>query len=308
MNRQDKLRPEGVAFIKDFLLRRGVPQSQWQAIPLAGDGSGRSYFRVTCPGESLVLLDHPYPPGRNVTENDSFDYLARHLVQVGVAVPAIYDRDLKQGLFVLEDLGDRHLAQAVQDTRDMNQVISLYRPVLDVLILMQSQAGHGLDVTRCFDTPTYDPDLVTDRELGYFLREFAAGYLGLEPSGDVITRALTPVIVQTIKQSPTVFLHRDFQSRNILLQKTANDAGAEDKTKVRVRVIDFQGGRLGPPYYDLAALLNDPYTDLDAVVKEALVEYYLNEVAGMMPEVTAHFSALYPLGQIVRIQSRVGGL
>ncbi|MBF0524011.1 MAG: phosphotransferase, partial [Deltaproteobacteria bacterium] len=230
--------------------------------------------------------------------NDSFDYLARHLAQAGVAVPAVYDRDLKQGLFVLEDLGDRHLVQAVQETRDMNQIISLYKSVIDVLIVMQIQAGHSLDGTMCFDTPTYSPELVLNREAGYFLREFAVGYLGLELSVDDVARALLPVIEQTIEQSPMVFLHRDFQSRNILLQKAANDVGAEDKA--RVRVIDFQGGRLGPPYYDLAALLNDPYTDLDPAVKEALVEYYLNEVAGVMPEVKAHFAALYPLVALFR--------
>ncbi|MBF0550233.1 MAG: phosphotransferase [Deltaproteobacteria bacterium] len=293
-----KLRPEGTAFLRMFLSGQGLPQNQWQVMPLAGDGSGRSYFRVTCPGGSLILLDHPSPPGTKITENDSFDYLARHLAQVGVAVPVIYGRDLKQGLFVLEDLGDRHLIHAVQETRDMNQIISLYRSVIDVLIVMQTRAGHSLDRTRCFDTPTYDPELVIERELGYFLREFAVGYLGLELSGEVITRALRPVIGQTIKQSPMVFLHRDFQSRNILLQKTSNHVGAEDR--VRVRVIDFQGGRLGPPYYDLAALLNDPYTDLDSAVKDALVEYYLDQVAGVMPEVKAHFAALYPLVALFR--------
>ena len=43
----------------------------------------------------------------------------------------------------------------------------------------------------------------------------------------------------------------------------------------KVRIIDFQGGRLGPLGYDLASLLHDPYVSLPQGVRESLLEEYL---------------------------------
>ncbi len=59
------------------------------------------------------------------------------------------------------------------------------------------------------------------------------------------------------------FLHRDFQSRNLMLQHD------------RLWVIDFQGARLGPLQYDLAALLLDPYVNLPLAGQETLLAEYL---------------------------------
>jgi len=46
-------------------------------------------------------------------------------------------------------------------------------------------------------------------------------------------------------------------------------------TEKGVRIIDFQGARLGPLGYDLASLLLDPYASLDAACREELQDYYL---------------------------------
>jgi len=44
-------------------------------------------------------------------------------------------------------------------------------------------------------------------------------------------------------------MHRDFQSKNLMIKNE------------QIFVIDFQGARLGPPSYDLASLLFDPYVN-----------------------------------------------
>jgi len=54
-------------------------------------------------------------------------------------------------------------------------------------------------------------------------------------------------------------MHRDFQSQNIHLLDEA------------VRLIDFQGMRLGPLGYDIMSLVMDPYQDLPAELKEELL-------------------------------------
>ena len=49
----------------------------------------------------------------------------------------------------------------------------------------------------------------------------------------------------------------------------------------RFYLIDFQGGRLGPPHYDLAALLIDPYVDLPEDLREALLNHFVDRLAAL---------------------------
>jgi aminoglycoside/choline kinase family phosphotransferase len=46
----------------------------------------------------------------------------------------------------------------------------------------------------------------------------------------------------------------------------------------KIRIIDFQGARLGPLGYDLASLLIDPYAGLPEQVQHELIEHYLEHL------------------------------
>ena len=48
--------------------------------------------------------------------------------------------------------------------------------------------------------------------------------------------------------------------------------------KNEIRVIDFQGGRLGPLGYDLAALLIDPYVGLSQHLQDELLSHYIKHI------------------------------
>jgi aminoglycoside/choline kinase family phosphotransferase len=63
-------------------------------------------------------------------------------------------------------------------------------------------------------------------------------------------------------------MHRDYQSRNLMV------AG------LTLAVIDFQGARLGPAEYDLAALLFDPYVAMPETIRAELARLYLAEASG----------------------------
>ena len=67
---------------------------------------------------------------------------------------------------------------------------------------------------------------------------------------------------------PQVLIHRDFQSQNI--------SGRDG----RIRLVDFQGMRLGPLGYDLASLVLDPYVAMPTQFRDELVERF---VTGMRP-------------------------
>ncbi|MFO0752646.1 MAG: hypothetical protein U0411_04895 [Thermodesulfovibrionales bacterium] len=50
------------------------------------------------------------------------------------------------------------------------------------------------------------------------------------------------------------------------------------------RLIDYQGARLGPPAYDLASMLWDPYYGLGDALRERLVGYYVEQMSTVAGE------------------------
>ncbi|HEV8321950.1 MAG TPA: phosphotransferase, partial [Myxococcota bacterium] len=82
-----------------------------------------------------------------------------------------------------------------------------------------------------------------------------------------VTRLFTAV-AERLAAAPAVLVHRDFQSRNLLVQDG------------RLRVIDFQDALMGPRVYDLVALLRDSYVTLDAAEIDALLGRYAAATGG----------------------------
>ncbi len=245
---------------------RGVTLTAPQ--PLAGDGSDRRFFRLLG-SPTVVLLYHPHPPGRageegkEVNENDSYFFLGRHLRKQGVPVPEIYTYNREEAWMLLEDLGDVNLEAAIKRNPQEGQLRFWYRQALDLLLQMQLKGSEGFETSWCFDTPSVHRPFLWERECGYFVRAFLKGYLGhqitLEELGPDFERLLTGALPPT----SLYFLHRDFQSRNLMVRTG------------RLRLIDFQGGRLGPLGYDVAALLIDPYVNLSPAWQQELLAYYL---------------------------------
>ena len=121
------------------------------------------------------------------------------------------------------------------------------------------------------------------RESKYFLNSFCTDCLGLEKFPTELTNEFNRLAGRASSQPADYFLHRDFQSRNIMLKDD------------RVRIIDFQGGMLGPLGYDLASLLLDPYAGLDDVMREELFDLYLNLLESYGVEKEDFLQGYFPL-------------
>lgn len=240
------------------------------AQPLAGDGSDRRFFRL--PGEpSVILLHHPQPPGPQVTENDSYFFIGRHLRARSVPVPEIFAYCRDEGWMLLEDVGDVSLAQAVAAARHDADILALYRHALEILVHQQIHGNQQFNPAWCFDTPAVTRPFLLERECRYFVDAFLKGYLGLEVDEAELAPDFEHLLDQIRPAESPFFLHRDFQSKNLFIQGTA------------IRVLDFQGGRRGPLGYDVAALLIDPYVDLSPAWQEELLDFYLGLLARHIP-------------------------
>jgi aminoglycoside/choline kinase family phosphotransferase len=73
-------------------------------------------------------------------------------------------------------------------------------------------------------------------------------------------------IADQLADQPRIFTHRDYHSRNLMVDGT------------RLGVIDFQDALMGPATYDLASLVRDAYIQLDEALVDELVEYYQDQM------------------------------
>jgi len=227
--------------------------------PLAGDGSDRRFTRVYFGDASYVVVE-----GRDQAENRSYELIGRHLWRLDQAGPEFLAIDREKGLFLIEDLGDI-LLQDFARRVNSQETAGAYEPVISLMVWLHRRAARDFDVKWCYQTPFYDKTVVREREIGYFTEAFldrCLGWPALSPAHQAEFNALAEA---ALKGNEQVFMHRDFQSRNVMLHQN------------RPRLVDFQGARLGPPGYDLASLLNDPYADLPEQLRERLLESYISQ-------------------------------
>lgn len=186
---------------------------RWQ--PLHGDGSERAFYRVASQTDTLVAVrslieDETFP-----NENDSYVYMGSHLEQRRIPVPRVYGYLRSEGLILLEDLGSVHLQDAVKSS-DW-EVHDLYKMAVDLLLDLQVLATENLDINHCFDTPIYDQPFIMERELEYFHQSFLEAGLGLKVSWDRVQPEYSLLASRAAGgKGPLFFLHRDFQSRNLM--------------------------------------------------------------------------------------------
>jgi len=226
--------------------------------PIAGDASFRRYFRVVDEPFHAVLMDAP--PERE----DTLPFLdvAGRLRDAGVHAPEILVADSQRGFLLLEDLGDRLL----RDELSTNNADDWYETLLGLL----ERLATGVDATGL---PSYDRNrLLTELEL--FTTWYLERHKGLQLScedWDVWEALCTRLIASALEQ-PTIFVHRDFHSCNLLVQ-----------TDGRLGVIDFQDAVRGPLTYDLASVLWDRYIPWPRSRLMAWSEAFRGQVAAQTP-------------------------
>jgi hypothetical protein len=259
---------------------------QWQpdrmqTEPLTPDGSLRRFYRLLHrDGRTAVAVTPPSGDTAGLREAAAGWHIGRHLDAAGAPVPQLYGFDEQSGLLVCEDLGstrlhDLLLKKNLKNSTDSEQVqvVGLYRQAVAGLARMQVNGSKNFNPSWCWDSPKYDRRVMLERESGYFLRALCDDLLHLQllPAEQGIEEEFSALAAQAAQADASFFLHRDFQSRNIMIKQG------------QVYFIDYQAGRLGPLAYDLASLLIDPYAALPQQLQNELLEYYLDALTDMLP-------------------------
>lgn len=212
--------------------------TDWQCVPVSGDASFRRYFRVISGDHSWILMDAP--PEKE--DSHPFVAIANAWQPLKINAPVVHAVDFDQGYMLLSDLGDDlYLGELNDDSADV-----LYRQAFMALTQLQpcqTIAGH--------DLPVYDRALL-QREMDLFRDWLVADLLGIDlgPGVKHLFAEVSEYLIQAALEQPTVCVHRDYHSRNLLVDGD-NTPG----------VIDFQDAVIGPVTYDLVSLLRDCYIE-----------------------------------------------
>ena len=245
-----------------------------QVTQLPSSGSNRRYFRMASASASLIGAI-----GTNAEENRVFIRQALHFKEKGLPVPTVYAWTDDYGCYLQEDLGEETLFDAVATGRESG----LYSPEETALLCraiaelprFQFLGAEGLDWEKDCLYPCLDARTV-DFDLNYFKYCFLKA-TGVEFNESALQDDFERLKADLLSESGDTFLHRDFQARNVIIRDGAP------------YFIDFQGGRRGPVYYDVASFVWQARSRFPEQLKQRLVESYLQALKDFREVDEAHF-------------------
>lgn len=247
-----------LALIHDWLARDlGLRLERVE--PASSDASFRRYFRAFLPGKTLIVMDAP------PEKEDVRPYLkvTRLLEGLGAHVPHVHETDVARGLLLLEDLGGTHYLSRLNAGADPER---LYGDALRVLAEIQVRGK-----AAAAELAPYDREPLA-RELALMPEWFLTRHLALElsPAESQMISASFELLIREALAQPTVFVHRDYHSRNLMVIDDRNPG-----------ILDFQDALRGPIGYDLVSLLKDCYIAWPRATVVRWVQGYRELLAGL---------------------------
>lgn len=230
---------------------------------LSPGGSHRRYYRMEGGGHECLGVCSPDP-----LETRAFLAFTRHFGKLGLNVPRLISTEEEKGIYLLQDLGDLTLKDAVEKSRREGNfpgsILSFYKTALEHLVRFQLEGHGGLDYSVCVPSPDFDR-----QSLMWDLNHFK--YLFLKLTGipfdeEKLEKDFLSLADFLSGADSDHFMYRDFQSRNIMIHKN------------ELYFVDYQGGRRGALQYDVASLLFESRIDLDPVLRGELLSHYLESL------------------------------
>jgi N-acetylmuramate 1-kinase len=239
----------------------------------SADASFRRYFRVDAAEAAGTRIVMDAPPDKENSE--PFVQVARLMAEAGVTAPRVLEWDRPNGFLLLDDLGHQTMLDVI-DPAQPDASRPLYDQAIDALIRWQLASRPGV-------LPPYDRALL-ERELALFPEWYIGRHRGIAVEGQLKERLdrSFKLIVESNLASPSVYVHRDFMPRNLMVRNDA-DLG----------VLDFQDAVYGPITYDIASLMRDAFLSWDEeFVLDITIRYWEAARKAKLP-VDPDFGAFY---------------
>ena len=241
---------------------------------LTASGSNRRYYRIDSEDNSTSLIG---VQGTSRDENHAFLYMAEHFMKKGLNVPKVLAVSDDEMNYVQQDLGNVLLFDYIAEGRKTGvfsaKEKNMLRETMRALARFQVTGAEEFDFNQCYPQPEFNLRSIL-WDLNYFKYCFLKA-TGLDFQEDKLENEFERLAYILLQNRMNAFMYRDFQSRNVMVHK-------EDGTEVPY-FIDFQGGRRGPVFYDVASFLWQAKANYHPDLREELVEVYLEELQKYMP-------------------------
>jgi aminoglycoside/choline kinase family phosphotransferase len=204
--------------------------------------------------------------------------MAEHFMKKGLNVPKVLAVSDDEMNYVQQDLGNVLLFDYIAEGRKTGVFSSkekhMLRETMRALARFQVVGAEEFDFNQCYPQPEFNLRSIL-WDLNYFKYCFLKA-TGLDFQEDKLENEFERLAYILLQNRMNAFMYRDFQSRNVMIRKEA------DGTEVPY-FIDFQGGRRGPVFYDVASFLWQAKANYHPDLREELVEVYLEELQKYMP-------------------------
>lgn len=234
---------------------------------LPSSGSNRRYFRLHGP-QTLIGVS-----GTSIEENRAFIYMADHFRQKGLPVPEVYAQSNDQSFYLQEDLGDTLLFDAIEKGRKSSvfdeSEKTLLRQTITKLPEIQFMGSDGFDFSYCYPQEEFNQRSIL-WDLNYFKYCFLKA-TGMEFQENRLEDDFLKMSDVLLRNQSATFMYRDFQSRNVMIRDG------------HPWFIDFQGGRKGPVYYDVASFLWQAKAKYPEDLRQELLLDYIEALRKYMP-------------------------
>ena len=253
----------------------------------SADASFRRYFRIDTAEACGTRIVMDAPPDKENSE--PFVQVARLMAEAGVTAPSVLEWDKSNGFLLLDDLGRQTMLDVI-DPAHPDASRPLYDQAIDALIRWQLASRPGV-------LPPYDRALL-ERELALFPEWYIGRHRGIAVEGKLKERLERSfrLIVENNLASPSVYVHRDFMPRNLMvnvaptLAALGRPGGGSGGS---LGVLDFQDAVYGPITYDIASLMRDAFLSWDEeFVLDVTIRYWEAARKAKLP-VDADFGAFY---------------
>ena len=197
-------------------------------------------------------------------ENEAFFYYSDFFWENKVAVPELYAISPDRKTYLQLDLGNRTLYDLVVEKRNAglgfdDELEKMYKLAIQGLVRMQ-KLGALIDFSHAYPREAFDRQSML-WDLNYFKYDFLK--LAHIPFDEQLLEDDFQHFADELSACDSnYFLYRDFQSRNLMILAKM------------VWFIDYQGGRQGSPYYDIASLLYDAKAEIPDEVRQRLAKYF----------------------------------
>ena len=275
--------------LKDLYIRT-FGEEPVAVVRLTGDGSNRAYYRVS--GVESVMA----AVGTSVEENRAFVALSKAFSAAGVNAPDVIAVSDDELCYLQEDLGDVTLYGSLAAARESgafgaDDVKCLCRVVAE-LPKIQFGVSQNFDFSLCYPVSDFNERTVM-WDLNYFKYCFLKG-VGVEFNENRLEDEFVKLTAMLLSDNDNVFLYRDFQSRNVMLKDG------------KPYFIDFQGGRRGPIYYDIASFVGQARAKYTPEAVNAMLDSYIDALAAYKSVDGAHFMSMLRLFRVFRLLQNLG--